>query len=173
MAVAVCILSAILLPGALGAQETSVVAYLHSGPDPGSGVEFLQPNVTPYWQGIYAFGGANIVVWFLDYTVAEAESWERTRCSTRVIRADSGAQYFYYSAGSWSVFVAVAADIPPDSGEARSPAASVQGLPVEPDLICLFVDRFVDRYNYFQRVDGPRRTASRTPPSFPAVLQIR
>ena len=154
-AIGVWAAAGLLAAAGLSAQQ---VSFLSSGPTRGAGIQWLPANVLPYYEGTYDYLGMKVAVFFTPTDIPSAAAWPQASCATAGVRtvpesgpAEPGGaalSVYYYSQGSdLSLFLAF-----PDAGRATA---------------CAFVDRFVERFNYFLGV-----THNDAPSSFPAILRF-
>lgn len=157
------ILAALLLASCASASlfgETTEI--LATGPDRGTGIPYLQPNVISFYAVTYrtasqegglphpSQGGADagVRVLFTKTAVVPYSAWKPAPCgSLRALRIRESPPVLYYrSAQGWSLFFAF-------SASNTAP--------------CSFVSAFVERFDYFLGV-----TQNSAISSFPAVLRV-
>jgi len=146
------------LPISSAAQQNSgpenEVAVLRRGPIYRKGLPFFLPNAIPCFYGVYRFRGTEITVYYTETAIFRRRQWETFTCpaSAGYILPDENAEervLFIFPAEDqgWTVFFLIR--------EVR-------------DDICLFIDTFFSRFQYFRGI-----TRDRTIPPFPAVLELR
>jgi len=130
---------------ATGAATASLVI----GPEARRGIELFAPDLTPHWYGRYSVPGGSVEVRYTTDRLPQAERWSPAPCASRVVVTNGVSSFRYTSEdGTWSVLM------------------TTEG-PVD---LCAFLDQFVTRFNFFQRVES-RGTADR--PAFPAILELQ
>lgn len=142
----------VLVAGLSAAQQSgspTTVATLSSGPDSRRGIELFAPDLTPFWYGRYSVGSGTVEVRYTEDPLPETTDWLPAPCSQRTVVTDGG-QHYRYSADDGSWYILLTTDGPVD--------------------ICGFVDVFVDRFLFFERIES--RARGNDPPSFPAILEI-
>ena len=140
------------------ADTTGSVAVLERAPESRLGIDSLGPNVLPCLVATYSFAGATVQVTYTDAAIPPFASWPSAPCASPGVKSvpasssDGGSEAIppvlsYADSGGWHLFFAFPSGFQ-DVGA------------------CLFVSRFVPRFEYFLSATGgdPRS-------SFPAVLQ--
>ncbi|MBI9104470.1 MAG: hypothetical protein JEY99_18795 [Spirochaetales bacterium] len=129
-----------------GDEDLPSLALLIQGPLFTEGIPFLAPNGLPSWSGRYLLGDEEIVVYFSWEQLIIPEDWETFNCSRENypgIPFRAGQVYYITSPKGWAVFIYFA--------EAESDH-------------CRFIDRFLNRLNYFLGISDTF--------SLPAVIEL-
>ena len=147
---------------------------LESGPTLFRGVDFLEPNVYPFWYGEYVFETRDdivVAVYYFDSPLDEAGSWQTAGCTGLPLRTDAH-RFFYAQVDDWSLVVAVQARFPEESSAAGLYPDPDRAVPDLSSLPCRFTRSFITEHVRFQSVEGDRRGSMVRPPAFPAFVPL-
>ena len=144
---------------AVAADARPVDAILVEGPVYARGIDAIAPDLTPNWRARYRVGEAVVDLHYVVGALPGPAAWTPIACTLRAIRGSGDGRFYYQQGSSWSLLLVAS----------------------EGELVCGFVDRFVEGYNFFMSVPRPGTgvpsvtatpSESTPPPDFPALLEL-